>query len=243
MRRLNFSLILLFFLFSINLKAQTIISKNLPKDTEGNVVNAHGGGILKHQGTYYWYGEKRGQQASEGVDVYSSKDLIHWKFEALALQHDSTESDIQWGSIIERPKVLYNKKTQQFVMWFHLELKGQGYKAAKAGVAVSKNITGPYHYIGSTRPNGNMSRDMTLYQDDDDKAYLIYSSRENYDMRAALLSDDYLSVTKNDSLLFSNHREAPAIFKYQNKYDLITSACTGWKPNAANMYVADHIFR
>lgn len=26
-------------------------------DTDGNPINAHGGGILYHEGTYYWYGE------------------------------------------------------------------------------------------------------------------------------------------------------------------------------------------
>ena len=26
-------------------------------DTDGKPINAHGGGILFHEGTYYWYGE------------------------------------------------------------------------------------------------------------------------------------------------------------------------------------------
>ncbi len=38
---------------------------------------------------------------------------------------------------MERPKVIYNKRTKKFVMWFHLELKSKGYEAARAGVAVS----------------------------------------------------------------------------------------------------------
>jgi hypothetical protein len=44
---------------------------------------------------------------------------------------------------MERPKVIYNEKTGKFVMWFHLELKGQGYKAARSALAVSDNVTGP----------------------------------------------------------------------------------------------------
>ena len=32
------------------------------KDTDGNPINAHGGGLLYHNGTYYWYGEyKKGK--------------------------------------------------------------------------------------------------------------------------------------------------------------------------------------
>ncbi|HTE12411.1 MAG TPA: hypothetical protein VK645_15610, partial [Chitinophagaceae bacterium] len=32
------------------------------KDTEGNTINAHGGGLLLHKGIYYWFGEiKKGE--------------------------------------------------------------------------------------------------------------------------------------------------------------------------------------
>ena len=41
-------------------------------------------------------------------------------------------------------------------MWFHHELKGQGYRAAMTGVAVSDNITGPYKYMRSLRPNAGV---------------------------------------------------------------------------------------
>ncbi len=42
---------------------------------------------------------------------------------------------------------------------------------------------------------GQMSRDMTLYVDEDGKAYHIYSSEENLTLQIAELSDDYLSHT------------------------------------------------
>lgn len=212
-------------------------------DTDGKIINAHGGGVLYHNKTYYWFGETRGRSASQGVSVYSSNDLYNWKNEGLALEHEAdSSSDITTGSIIERPKVIYNKKTKQFVMWFHLELKGKGYSAARAGVAVSNTPAGPYKFLKSFRPNGNMSRDMTLYVDDKGTAYQIYSSRENYDMRIVELTPDYLSPTTKDSLISSDHREAPAIFQRDKKYFLVTSACTGWAPNAANLYVNKSLF-
>lgn len=213
-------------------------------DDNGEVINAHGGGVIFQQGKYYWFGEKRGRFASEGVSVYSSTDLYSWKLEALALSQDKNDtlSDIARGCVMERPKVLYNKKTKKFVLWFHLELRGKGYSAARAAVAVSDNVTGPYKYIGSFRPNGNMSRDMTLYKDDNGEGYIIYSSRENYDLRIAKLTDDFLSVTTADTMLFSNHREAPALFNQNNIYYLITSGCTGWKSNKATLHTATNIF-
>ena len=38
-------------------------------------------------------------------------------------------------------------------MWFHLELKGKGYAAARSAVAVSDSPTGPFKYIRSERIN------------------------------------------------------------------------------------------
>ena len=37
----------------------------------------------------------------------------------------------------------------------------------------------------------------------------------------------------------TDSREGPAMFKYQDKYYLITSGCTGWAPNQAAYAVAD----
>jgi hypothetical protein len=128
-------------------------------DADGNHINAHGGGIIKYKGTWYWFGESRLprmeiDRTNYGVGCYSSKDLVNWKNEGLALRVvDDTTSLLQPGCVIERPKVLYNKKTGRFVMWFHHELRGQGYRAAMTGMAVSDRITGPYKYIRSLRPN------------------------------------------------------------------------------------------
>jgi hypothetical protein len=131
-------------------------------DSDGKHINAHGGGIIYYNGTYYWFGEARlvrgeTDRTKQGVSCYSSKDLVNWKNDGLALRviKDST-SLLQPGCVIERPKVLYNKKSGKFVMWFHHELKGQGYKAALTGVAVSDNITGPFKYIRSLRPNAGV---------------------------------------------------------------------------------------
>ncbi|QNL50740.1 family 43 glycosylhydrolase [Olivibacter sp. SDN3] len=220
------------------------VPKALWKDTDGEHINAHGGGVLFHEGTYYWYGERRGDRTSSGgISVYSSKDLYNWKNEGAVLSPvDNPDSDITWGCVMERPKAIYNAQTRQFVLWFHLELKGQGYAAARAAVATSDTPTGPFKFIESFRPNGNMSRDMGLFVDDDGAAYHIYSSDENYALRIARLREDYLGPTTEDTLLFRNHREAPALFKHRGKYYLITSGCTGWDPNEASLHVADQLF-
>ena len=101
-------------------------------DDKGVPINAHGGGILLHKGVYYWFGEHKtegraGNQAHVGVHCYSSRDLYNWKDEGIALQVSSDPaSEIADGCILERPKVIYNRKTRKFVMWFHLAPKGKG---------------------------------------------------------------------------------------------------------------------
>ena len=131
-------------------------------DDKGVHINAHGGGFLYHEGVYYWFGEHKiagraGNQAHVGVHCYASRDLYNWEDQGIALHiSDDPGSDITKGCVLERPKVIYNAKTRQFVMWFHLELKGQGYRAARSGVAVSDSVTGPYTFVHSFRPNADV---------------------------------------------------------------------------------------
>ena len=230
--------------------------KEVWNDTEGNPINAHGGGILYHKGMYYWYGEykvgktvlpsdatwERYRTDVTGVSCYSSKDLLNWKFEGVALKAitDDPNSDIHPTQVLERPKVVYNKKTKKFVMWMHID--SPDYSKAEAGVAIADSPTGPFKYLDGFRPNGTMSRDQTVFVDDDGTAYQFSSSEENQTMHINRLTEDY---TKPDGKYVRRFvgmaREAPAVFKHGNKYYMLSSGCTGWDPNSAELAVADSI--
>jgi beta-xylosidase len=205
--------------------------------------------MLFDQGRYWWFGEhkvegKKGNNAWVGVHCYSSADLYNWKDEGIALKvSEDSASDITAGCILERPKVIFNRQSGKYVMWFHLELKGQGYKAARSGVAVADRVAGPYSLVESMRPNGEMARDMTLFVDDDGKAYHFYASEDNATMVISELSGDYLKPSgRFVKILNGRFREAPAVCKHRGKYYLITSDCTGWAPNAAGVAVAESIW-
>ncbi|RTE75098.1 hypothetical protein BHE90_010423 [Fusarium euwallaceae] len=86
---------------------------------------------------------------------------------------------------------------------------------------------------GSFRPLGFESRDIGVFVDDDDKAYLMSEDRPN-GLRFYELSNDYLSVTKMLHL-FSEHLESPAMIKRDGVYYLLASQLTGWELND-NMY-------
>ncbi|OME66892.1 hypothetical protein BSK65_20530 [Paenibacillus odorifer] len=171
--------------------------------------------------------------------------------------------DFNWDKVVERPKVVYNKKNNNYVLWWHQDgpIAGE-YWTAEGGVAVSDSPTGPFKYLSSSRlPNvgdehGNegMLRDMTLYVDDDgneatdDKAYLIFSSEENATTIIMMLNDDYTGPAQNEKgeslegthyvRAFKDWREAPTIFKQDGVYYMITSGLSGWDPNEAQYRVS-----
>ncbi|MDG6103258.1 RICIN domain-containing protein [Dactylosporangium aurantiacum] len=208
----------------------TVASGGQFRDTAGNVVHAHGGGVLKVGQYYYWFGENRNTDNTfRNVSVYRSTDLRTWEFRNNVLTQAS-HAELASANI-ERPKVVYNSSTGQFVMWMHKE-GATNYAEARAAVATSSTVDGAYTYRGSFRPLGYMSRDITLFRDDDGTAYMISAANENADLHVYRLTADYLGVSAQVQRLWpGSYREAPAMFKRNGVYFLLTSGATGWAPN------------
>ena len=92
------------------------------KDTQGNILHAHGGWILLHEGVYYWYGENRLDNLY--VSCYSSTDLVNWTFRNHVLTTESptasyrVRTDVSLrnangGKVnLERPKVAYHPEAR-----------------------------------------------------------------------------------------------------------------------------------
>lgn len=189
-------------------------------DNQEKHISAHGGGILLHEGIYYWYGEDNssGYLNNVGVSCYSSTDLYNWNNEGTALKQEDMPEELQGKNKgrIERPKVIYNRKTKKFVMWMHAER--EGYAFSSAGVAISDHPTGPFTFLFYDRPVlyetkegfdehtnekelGNSFRDMHLFVDDQDTnndgvndAYVFYASEGNWTMYIVRLNADYTWV-------------------------------------------------
>lgn len=231
-------------------------------DVSGKPIQAHSAGILVQGDTYYWYGEDRTLRQTT-VSCYSSTDLYHWKHEGVVFTREGLPEDLRHNTFIERPKVIFNAKTGKYVLWMHLEQ--QGYHFAQAGIAVSDKPVGPFTFLQHLRPVqydfghkdndpdrqkefGGTYRDMNLFVDTDGKAYAFYASEGNWTMYVVRLNDEYTGpetpMVQDKTwarILVRKMREAPAPFKFQNRYYLITSGCTGWNPNAADYAVADNI--
>lgn len=219
------------------------------KDVHGEPIHAHGGYIIFHEGYFYWYGEDR--RENYYVSCYRSANLTDWEFRRHVL---TTQSEMQGYRVrttmqlvnedgnkvnLERPKVLYNQKTGKFVMWVHYE-NGKNYHDAAVAVATCDTPDGDFVYHGHFNLYGYMSRDCTLFQDDDGTAYFISASRDNADLHMYRLTDDYMNVEKLVHRLWQGeYREAPAVVKIDGKYYMLSSFCTGWAPNQGKYAVAD----
>ena len=118
------------------------------------------------------------------------------------------------------------------MLWAHKE-NGQDYGEARVVVATSDTVDGNYTYLSEFRPLNYESRDMTLFADTDGNAYLISAAASNYDLNIYKLNSSYTGIDSLVTVLQGYHREAPAVFKRNGVYFLITSAATGWNPNQA----------
>ena len=229
-------------------------------DSDGNHIAAHSGGIIFMNGKYWWYGQtlqeepqwKHGGATRIGVVMYSSPNLLAWKYEGVILPCQPSE-DLDGPLRFERPKIIYNEKTGKFVMWCHYVARpgDHGVKAgtADAGVASCNTINGIYQWHGYHRPlRPDMTvKDCTLFKDKDATAYFIFDSypadrSKERCIHIARLSDDYLKEVEVREIPGTERREAPAMFKKDGYYFLITSGVSGWDPNAAKCHRATNIW-
>lgn len=223
-------------------------------DTDGNVIHAHGGHMLHHDGWWYWYGENRTE--NNYVSCYRTKDFKSFEFRGNIITTETptegyrVQTDLSLagknadGTIhkvnLERPKVLWCERTKKFVLWCHYE-NGVDYHDARCAVASSDYPDHGFVYHGSFNPFGDMARDCTLFMDGED-AYFTAASRDNRDLHVWKLTKDFMSISKLVNNLFQNEsREAPAFFKKDGRYYLLTSYCTGWAPNQGKWSSSDSI--
>ena len=243
-------------------------------DTDGNIINASDGGIIYDKGKYHWYGmalrplpfapgPDGGQMTDIGVVMYESSDLLNWKYEGVILKPSTDSTSELFGPLrFERPKIIYNEKTKQFVLWCHFVKypgdHGCGCGDADMGLAVCDTVNGEYKWLGFTKPIDEKGwvRDMTVYKDFDETAYLIYD-RHTADpllgdktgglqgdrcLHVVKLSEDYLSFTNTYKRIESAAwREAPCVAYNDGYYYIITSGLTGWDWNQAKAFRTKHL--
>lgn len=220
-------------------------------DTNGNRIQAHAGCMLYIDDTFYWYGENKEKSVSEyeiwhwGVKLYSSKDLYNWIDEGIIMlpTPNDAENPLHPQSKMDRPHILYNDKTNKFVLWMKI-MGDDGVQYMT--VAVSDTIKGPFELINKKlHPGGMNSGDFDLVKFEDGSAVIVFE-RVHKDMIVMNLTDDYLDTTVKYSVHYERPfppyvREAPAVFFRNGKGYVITSGTTAKMPNPSETATFDDI--
>ncbi|EST05636.1 Glycoside hydrolase, family 43 [Kalmanozyma brasiliensis GHG001] len=212
-----------------------IVSGDRWRDTSGAYINAHGAGLLYSSSLWYWVGEnKNSGNGFQGFSLYSSSDLINWDSHGLIVPPNSS-LPFQVG---ERPKLIQNPSTGEFVLWFHAD--SSNYSLAKVGVCYATDVTGPYTCPeeGVFSPLGMESRDMNVYVDPaNDVGYLLFATNNNADTAIARMTDDYKNVTSLISTIHSR-LEGFGVYRKDGLYNMVVSNQSGWQPNANSLYTS-----
>lgn len=205
-------------------------------DTDGVLIEAHGGDILDNRardGYFYFYGQTANLlNTTAGVDTsgnfgvwaYRSTDLLNWQ--PLGRLLNNTAQNYAW---MERPRVLYNAASDNYVMWV------RGRTGANVGygcVAVSDDPASGWSYVDDDiSPDGGELRDYHLALDGT-TAYIVWTT--NVVVKISALASNYQSLTGAVTTIMTADREAPILFKNGSTWYLITSG--------SNYYDADSTF-
>ena len=169
-------------------------------DTDGKRIQAHGGSLMVLNGVYYWYGENKEKTDGKngiwhwGVRCYSSADLYNWKDEGIIIppEPEDPASSLHPSACMDRPHIIYNKRTKKFVCWLKIMNKDQ---TQSETVLKADSLLGPYTKVREgLRPLGMSAGDFDLAVAGDGKAY-YYFERVHSETICADLTEDYTDVT------------------------------------------------
>ena len=223
-------------------------------DTEGKPIQAHGFSVFRNEeaGLWYWYGENKEKTVGGrkntiwhwGVRLYTSSDLYNWEDRGLIIepQPEDLFSPLHPTYCMDRPHILYNKKTGKYVAWLKIMA---GEVSQFMSVLTADRFEGPYTFVRKIyKPLDMDTGDFCLHADAKTGKAYIWFERPHFQLICATLTDDYTAVTKEysvhyDNLLPPDTREAPTFFKRGGRKYLITSGTSGYYPNPSRVCVFD----
>ncbi|TMW62075.1 hypothetical protein Poli38472_009568 [Pythium oligandrum] len=154
--------------------------------------------IQSHGPTIYWYSEIYNTATGfGGVGACSTLNYIDWRNEGIMLHFvNLTDPFGQAVSplVADRPKVLFNKKTNQFIMWMHVDITTN--TMGLTGVAVSAYPNGPFHFVHSFYPDAPLESPggMSINETHDQTIAIIPASDTTQPDRAYLIRTFFKTV-------------------------------------------------
>jgi len=198
-------------------------------DLDGNSIQVRSGCLCKFGDLYYWYGCGGGMSIQT---CYSSPDLLHWT-------NHGTMLTASGGT--NRMDVLYNDSTKKYVMVLKWETPGAEW--CNRGIATSTSPTGPFTKLFDSTVYGVNTGDMSVFKDDDGKAYYCWEIWNNgaTSQALALMTGDYIGLEKKIQTWSNSDREANNIMKRRGKYYYLTSLMMGIDPTLTKYWTAPSI--
>lgn len=218
-------------------------------DTQGKTIQAHGASIYKEDGVYYWIGEnkeftdgKNKKIWTWGIRMYASRDLYNWEDCGLIVEPDlkDKKSPLHPSRKMDRPHLLYNKKTKKYILWLKYFDKNCHYTILSAD-----NLKGPYTIVNAClRPFDRKAGDYDLAVDEVTGQGYLYCELDHTDVIAAKLNDSYTDVTGQPEVIYQGYkpplsREAVTHTVKNGRHYIITSGMTGYIPNPSEVAVSN----
>lgn len=201
------------------------ISNTVPRrDSEGSILDAHDGRLIRFGKRYFLYGTVYG--TTTGVAPtnyfrsYSSPDLSRWT------RHDTLLKGLP-VRMQYRPHVVRNRKTGKYVLFYNWY--SSGFDTGMIGAATSDRPDGPFTVMNEAL---NLAKaqpgDFNVMVDYDNTAYIIYTSiADGHTEHLERLSEDYLNSAGQPSVQISSGgcTEAASMFKRSGVYYITFGEC------------------
>lgn len=217
-------------------------------DVNGHRIQAHAGGFLYENGTYYWYGENKEHTdgISEiwtwGIRLYASKDFYNWEDCGLIVPPvlDDPDSELYPEKRLDRPHIVRNNHTGKYVCWY----KNSGPESC-FNVLTADSLFGPWEMVTThLNPYGMLIGDFDLTVDEETGAAYIYCEAEHRKCVGLRLNREYTDVEALVSIQYEGidppfTREGQSVCQRDRKLWLLTSGMTGYVPNQSDSAVSE----
>lgn len=217
-------------------------------DVTGNRIQAHAGGFLYENGTYYWYGENKEHTDGEceiwtwGIRLYASRDFYNWEDMGLIIPPELSDpnSELFPEKRVDRPHIVKNPNTGKYVCWY----KNSGPDAC-FNVLTADGLTGPWELVNSHyNPFGLRVGDFDLTVDEETGTGYVYCEANHNTLKGLRLNREYTQAerivsTQYDGINPPFTREGVSVFRREGKLWMLTSGMTGYVPNQSDSAVSE----
>jgi len=164
-----------------------------------------------------------------GIKLWSSKDLLNWKFETFLIERSKLPEDAWYRDRFWASEI--HQKNGKFWLTFNCRNESEKYPHKHScGLAVADKITGPYTVLTKDKPLlEGWGNDMTLFTDDDGKTYAYWKSHfvQEIDLEnAKLVGERQRTLRANKQGWEKSHIEGMFIIKRNGVYYMFYSSWT-----------------